>query len=501
MAFKGLVKKSPVSADLFRLFSFLDPERIPVDLLTDGSRGVPQSIELYKVIKSPFQLSKALADMRSGSLAQRFGDSKEKNYWIHDLVQYLSRQWLEPNERRQWAERAIDVVTFAYPDSLGSFETWETAKKYLKHGLACTEHAEALQIQTVNLGDLMIRMSWFLRQTGDLAAAKRLAVRAVDCAKVFGEGQNQHMNSLSNLGLIYYTLSRFKDAQEQWTGALEIGKKLLGSSYVDIGIGNNLALLCYQEGRFKEAEKYHLEIYLRRKANLGENHAETLGAMGSLANTYHFQGRLEEAVDLKVQILEGRKKYMGEHHPETLGARGSLATTYSDQGLLEKAEKLQQEVMVGRKDQWGEQNPEYLSAKGALSYTFYLQGRFDEAETYQRAILAEREKLWGKHHVETLGAMRHLAKTWCRQGRLSEALELQEEVVFGMDKLLGEDHPETLSSLEELSTTYRDQGFLEGAEELRERVINERERLWGKEYTETLRSMEALARKHQGFAH
>ncbi|KAH0565545.1 hypothetical protein GP486_001058 [Trichoglossum hirsutum] len=501
MAFKGLVKKSPVSADLFRLFSFLDPERIPVDLLTDGSRGVPQSIELCEVIKSPIRLSKALADMRSGSLAQRFGDSKEKNYWIHDLVQYLSRQWLEPDERREWAERAIDIVTFAYPDTLGSFETWEKANKYLKHGLACTEHAEVLEIQTVNLGNLLIRMSWFLRQTGDLAAAKRLAVRAVGCAKVFGEGQHQHMNSLSNLGLIYYHLSLFRDAKEQWTDALEMGKKLLGPSYVDTGIGNNLALLCYQEARFKEAERYHLEIYLRRKDTLGENHAETLGAMGSLANTYHFQGRLEEAVDLKIRILEGRKRYMGEHHPETLGAKGSLATTYSDQGLLEKAEKLQQEVMVGRKDQWGEQNPEYLSAKGALSYTFYLQGRFDEAEIYQRVVLAERVKLWGKQNVETLGAMRHLAKTWYHQGRLSEAAELQEEVVFGMSKLLGEDHPETLTSVEELSTTYRDQGFFEGVEDLRERVTKERERLWGKEHAETLRSMEALSRKHQGFAH
>ena len=99
------------------------------------------------------------------------------------------------------------------------------------------------------------------------------------------------MNAVSNLGLMYYTQSRLTEAHEQWISALEMGKKPLRfPGYIDTGIGNQLALLYYQEGR--------------------------------------------------KQILEKRAKYMGEHHPETLGARGSLATSYSDQGLLEMAELL-----------------------------------------------------------------------------------------------------------------------------------------------------------------
>jgi tetratricopeptide (TPR) repeat protein len=146
-----------------------------------------------------------------------------------------------------------------------------------------------------------------------LAEALRLAIRAVDCAKIFGEGQHQHMNAVSNLGLMYYTQSRLTEAHEQWISALEMGKKLLGfPGYIDIGIGNQLALLYYQEGRFDEAEVHHLQFYERKKIILGEHHPETLGAMGSLANTYHFQGRLDEAIGLKKQIPEKRAKYMGD---------------------------------------------------------------------------------------------------------------------------------------------------------------------------------------------
>src|SRR5579871_689977 len=193
MAFRELVSKSSVSADLFRLFAFLDPEKIPMDLLTEGIRGIPENTELYTAIKSPLQLAEMVEETQSGLLVRRLEDNKE-NIWIHDLVQYLCRQWLKPNERCDWVERAIDVVNFAYPDSLGSLESWKKAQKYLNHGLACTKHAEILQIYNSNLNDLMIRMSWYLRQIGDLAGAERLAIRAVHCARIFGEGQHQHMN-------------------------------------------------------------------------------------------------------------------------------------------------------------------------------------------------------------------------------------------------------------------------------------------------------------------
>jgi tetratricopeptide (TPR) repeat protein len=481
----------------------MDPGEIPLELLTDGFQGIPEDVELVRTIKSPFQLSKALSEMRSVSLTQRVENRKERevNFWIHDLVQYLYRQWQKPEERSDWAKRAIDVLNAAYPDTLGSLETWQKAKKYLKHGLACMEHAGVLEIQTLHLVDLMIRMSWYMRQVGELAMAEKLAFRGVIGAEVLGEGKQQHLNSISNLGLVYYHQSRFKEAREQWTKALEIGRKLLGSNYVDTGIGNQLALLHYQDGRFDEAEKLHHEIYERRMLVLKEHHPETLGAMGSLANTYHFQGRMEDAVEMKIRVLEGRRKHMSENHPETLGAMGSLATTFSDQGHLAEAKELQEEVMKGRKQQWGEDNPEFLSAKGALSYTFYLQKRFDKAEEHQLQILDARRKRFGDQHVETLGAMRHLGKIYYAQKRLDEAAELQEQAKIGMGELLGESHPGTLSCMEELSITYRDMGLSRAAKSLQEIVIQERERLWGRNCTDTIRAMEALSRKDQGFAH
>lgn len=501
MAFNGLVKKSPVSADIFHIFSFLDPGEIPLDILIEGSQGLAGHTRLSKVIKSPVEYLTAVAAMRSGSLAQYQEKGRNKTLWIHDLVQYLGRQWLNSGEQREWMERTIDVVNCAYPDALDTYDSWKKAKKYRKHVMSCARHAEDLNIQNLHLGELVMRMSWYLRQIGELAVAKQLAIQAVKCAKVLCEGQQQHMNAISNLGLMHYSLASFRDAQKYFEMALEMAKNLRGPGYVDTGIGNNLALIYYQQGRFKEAEKHHLQIYLRRREVLGDYHPETLGAMGSLANSYHFQGRLEEALELKKRILDGRKKRLGDTHPETWGAMGSLATTFSDMGFWSEAEMLQAEVLKGREDQWGTSNPESLAAKGALSYTFYLQGRFDEAAVLQEQVLKERNTLWTDNHVETLGAMKHLGNTYRCQGRLQKAAALQEHAVFGMDSLLGKENPEYLEALGDLATTYREQQLVVGAENYERQVKNERERIWGPNYTEILRSMEALSRKHQGFAH
>jgi hypothetical protein len=252
LAFEGMARRFPISADIFRLFAFFHPEEIPVEILTEGAQNITANTKLSEIVKSQIRLSNAINGMLSGSLAQRLGDSAAKKFSIHDLVQYLFRQWMTSDDRLEWAERAIDVINSVYPRDLGSLETWKTAKIYLKHGLSCAEHVENFGIQTANLCDPMIRMSWFLRQTGDLTAAAGFANRAVSCAKLLGEGTRQHMDSLSNLGLLNYHLSRFEQAGKQLTEAVQIVQSILGPTYLDTGIGNILTLILYQQGRFKD---------------------------------------------------------------------------------------------------------------------------------------------------------------------------------------------------------------------------------------------------------
>ena len=55
-----------------------------------------------------------------------------------------------------------------------------------------------------------------------------------------------------------------------------------------------------------------------RKKLLGDEHPDTLTAMGNLANTYFNQERWNEAEQLEVQVMDMAKKLFGAEHPDTL---------------------------------------------------------------------------------------------------------------------------------------------------------------------------------------
>jgi hypothetical protein len=54
--------------------------------------------------------------------------------------------------------------------------------------------------------------------------------------------------------------------------------------------------------------------------------------LGWLAGAYQKDGRLEESIALFEKVVEGRKRILGENHPDTLHAIGKLAQVLGDRG-------------------------------------------------------------------------------------------------------------------------------------------------------------------------
>jgi hypothetical protein len=77
---------------------------------------------------------------------------------------------------------------------------------------------------------------------------------------------------------------------------------------------------------------------------LGREHADTVLAMSSLAQTLYAQRDLAGARKLQEQVLEARVQLLSEEHPETLAAKEDLAQTLYDQGDLAGAFELQEQV-------------------------------------------------------------------------------------------------------------------------------------------------------------
>jgi hypothetical protein len=63
-----------------------------------------------------------------------------------------------------------------------------------------------------------------------------------------------------------------------------------------------------------------------------------------------------------VQVLEARRRVLGEEHPDTLVALGNLATTLWALGDLAGARELQEKAVGGFKGVLGEEHPSTLAA-------------------------------------------------------------------------------------------------------------------------------------------
>jgi hypothetical protein len=67
---------------------------------------------------------------------------------------------------------------------------------------------------------------------------------------------------------------------------------------------NNLAVLYDKQGKFDEAEQLHMECLEKRRATLGDTHADTLWSVNKLVALYRSQGKCDQADRMQAEWSE-----------------------------------------------------------------------------------------------------------------------------------------------------------------------------------------------------
>ncbi|KAJ7478791.1 P-loop containing nucleoside triphosphate hydrolase protein [Mycena galericulata] len=250
----------------------------------------------------------------------------------------------------------------------------------------------------------------------------------------------------------------------------------------------------WEAGKYKQTKKLLKEVLGEQKQLLGNNHPETLWAMGNLASTYSNLGEHQKAKELNATVLEKRKHLLGDNHPHTLLAMGSLANTYSDLGEHQKAKELNATVLKKQKQLLGANHPYTLHTMGNLAYTYSALGAHQKAEElgvivlekkkqllalgeHQKAeelgviVLEKQKQLLGADHPDTLHTMDNLAFIYSALGEHQKAKELRVIVLEKQKQLLGDNHPKTLLTMGNLASTYSHLGEHRKAKELQVIVL------------------------------
>jgi tetratricopeptide (TPR) repeat protein len=252
LAVAELGQEEPVAVDLLNLGAFLAPEAIPHRLLAEHRDALP----------SP--LAEAVADgLRWGDLVEALRAYSlvgvaDGSLIFHRLVQASTRDGLPSDERRHWAEAAVQLVNAALPRPPWEHTNWPAIGALLPHALAAAEAAERLEV-----------------------------------------GLEVAATVLNEIAVYHRARAAWAEAEPLFERALAIGEKTLGPEHPDAAIRlNNLAELYRATGRYAQAEPLYRRTIAILEKNLPPDHPYLVMALKNYAGLLDTLGRSEEAAEL-----------------------------------------------------------------------------------------------------------------------------------------------------------------------------------------------------------
>jgi len=283
-------------------------------------------------------------------------------------------------------------------------------------------------------------------------------------------------------------------ANEIGRQVLQRARRVLGEEHPEtLTAMGNLAVTCHVQGDLVEARKLEEHVLEVSRRVLGEEHPGTLRAIGNLALTCHAQGDLASARALGESALETAWRVLGEDHPNTLPIMSNLVMTRHAQGDLEGARELGERVLEATWRKQGRDHPDTLSVVSNLAMIHHGLGNLEEARALLERVLEVSLRILGEEHPNTLKVMGNLAMTLYSQEDSKGARALLERVLEVSGRILGEEHTITLTTMINLALICQTQGDLASARELGERVLEMSQRVLGAEHPETLTAMGNLA--------
>jgi len=241
IAFDEVIQISSSGADLLNLCAFLAPDDIPVELLNSGVECLPES--LAAVAGDPLAFDDAVDPLRRYSLVEITAETETIS--VHRLVQAVTRDRLDADERKKWAEAAVRIVNTAFPFDSDDVGTWPVCSRLLPHALAAAEHAQALDVALDSTGRLLNQTGIYLKKRAQFAEAKEMFEHALAIGEATYSPEHPDVAiRVNNLGNVLQDLGDMEGAKKMYGRALSILTKYLDEDHPDtVTVQNNLDLL------------------------------------------------------------------------------------------------------------------------------------------------------------------------------------------------------------------------------------------------------------------
>jgi tetratricopeptide (TPR) repeat protein len=475
ITFRRIQKLCPLSADILRLFAFLDRQAVPEMFLLQ--LGGATDVILFR---------EAVGYFLDFSLITR--DTDSDSYDVHRLVHLSMETYISQSlgEAANSKKRALGIVSQLFPSPV--YENGDICSAYLPHALAVIQYIDDSESEVASL---LEKVGIYLYQTGDYPGAREYLERSLEVCERAG---SDTLGVTGYLAGVYDSQGDYSKALEWFGRALAGEERLLGRDHpLTLATVNNIALVYKNQGDYTKALELYDRALAGQERSLGRDHPDTLATVNNMAVVYASQGDHVKALEWFGQALAGKERSLGRDHPDTLATVNNMAVVYANQGDHVKALEWFGQALAGKERSLARDHPDTLATVYNMASVYKNQGDFTKAlELYDRA-LAGLERSLGRDHPDTLATVNDMASVYDSQCDYTKALELYGRALAGRERSLGIGHPDTLTTVNNIASVYDSQGDYNKVLEWFLRVLAGREELLGKDHPSTVSVANSIA--------
>ncbi|HXF41286.1 MAG TPA: FxSxx-COOH system tetratricopeptide repeat protein [Blastocatellia bacterium] len=440
ISFREVEEQSPAAAALLNLCTFLAPDDIPLSILRDGAKHLPET--LAEVVADEMLLDDAIAALRRYSLLERSEDGLS----VHRLVQIVACDRLADDERKKWAEASVRVVNAAFPKESDDVRTWAVCGRLLAHALAAAGFGESLELAPEATGRLLNQAGLYFRGRAQYAEGKQAHERALRIDEAaYGPDHPDVATDVNNLGLVLQDLGELAQARQCYERALRIDEAAYGPDHPEVATDvNNLGLVLQDLGELAQARQCFERALRIGEASLGADHTTVATYVNNLGEVLRGLGELVEARQCYERALRVDEAAFGPDHPNVARDVNNLGLVLKNLGELEEARRCYERALRIEEAAYGPDHPIVATHVNNLGGVLQALGDLEGARVSFERALRIREAAFGLEHPNVA-----VSVWWL--GTLMEALDdpdgarqCYERALQIFLKFLGSDHPTTV---------------------------------------------------------
>ncbi|CAC9614956.1 hypothetical protein [uncultured Gammaproteobacteria bacterium] len=323
-------------------------------------------------------------------------------------------------------------------------------------------------------------------------------IRYADALKYYQKAHHlapENTLYLTQLGLIYHTLGKYKKAIEYYELALKSDLETYGEDHPDVARDrNNLGGAWHSLEQYEKAIGYY-ELALKSDLKTyGEDHSDVAIDRNNLGSAWYSLGKYEKAIGYYELALKSDLKTYGEDHPDVAIDHNNLGSAWKSLGKYKKAIGYYELALKSDLKTYGKNHPTVAIRLNNLGGAWHSLEQYEKAIEYYELALKSDLKTYGEDHPQVATYRNNLGGAWQELGEYGKAIAYFELALESDLKTYGENHPSVARDRSNLGSACYSLGKYEKAIGYFELALKSDLKTYGKDHPIVVTHRNNLAR-------